>query len=210
MISTRREFMTQLGLLAAIRGSHPDLVLYNGNFITVDSDQPRAQAVAITRGRLSAVGSNADVRAFAGASTKLIDLGGKTVVPGFIDAHSHPAVAGRLHLRQVDADLRSIAAIQAAIRERAAKTPKGERVLAFNVDLRLAKLSLMGRAGLTLSVDAFQSHGRADRSAACDGTGHGPHAELREEPDPGIAKPAGVPLRGACNVLTAYVLQGRG
>jgi predicted amidohydrolase YtcJ len=134
MISTRREFMTQLGLLAAIRGNHPDLVLYNGNFITVDSDQPRAQALAISRDRIRAVGTNTEIRALASATTRLIDLGGHTVVPGFIDAHSHPAVSGRLHLRQVDADLRSISAIQAAIRERAAKTPKGEWVLAFKYD----------------------------------------------------------------------------
>jgi len=64
----------------------------------------------------------------------MIDLGGKTVVPGFIDAHSHPASAGRQHLREVDSDLRSIVAIQTAIRKRAAQTPKGEWVLGFKYD----------------------------------------------------------------------------
>ena len=68
------------------------------------------------------------------AKTKKINLGGKTVVPGFIDAHTHPAVAGRMHLRQVDCDLRSIDAIQQAIRERAAKTPPNEWVLGFKYD----------------------------------------------------------------------------
>jgi hypothetical protein len=63
-----------------------------------------------------------------------IDLGGKTVLPGFIDAHSHPADAGRLHLRMVDCDLRSIQAILAALRERAAKTPAREWVLGFKYD----------------------------------------------------------------------------
>lgn len=134
MISTRREFVTQLGLLAVIRTQHPDLVLYNANIITIDADRPRAQAAAIWRDRIMAVGTNDEVRALANRNTKLVDLTGRTVVPGFIDAHSHPAVAGRLHLRQVDADLRSIAAIQAAIRERAAKTPKGEWIVAFKYD----------------------------------------------------------------------------
>ena len=134
MISTRREFVAQLGLLAAVRSSHPDVVLYNANVITVDPARPRAQAIAIWRDRITAVGSNAEVRALANAATRRIDIGGRTIVPGFIDAHSHPAVAGRLHLRYVDADLRSIAAIQAAIRERAARTPKGEWVLAFKYD----------------------------------------------------------------------------
>src|SRR5687767_6354743 len=131
---TRREFVTQLSLLPALRTSRPELVLFNGNLLTIDEALPRAQAIAIWRDRIVAVGSNADIRPLADATTKLVDLGGSTVVPGFIDAHNHPAVAGRLHLRQVDADLRSIQAIQAAIRERAAKTPKGEWVLAFKYD----------------------------------------------------------------------------
>ncbi|HEX8680063.1 MAG TPA: amidohydrolase, partial [Chthoniobacterales bacterium] len=78
--------------------------------------------------------SNDKIRALATGATKKIDLGGKTVVPGFIDAHTHPAVAGRMHLRQVDCDLRSIDAIKAAIRERATKTPTGEWVLGFKYD----------------------------------------------------------------------------
>lgn len=134
MVSTRREFMAHVGLLLSVRSSKPDLVLHNGRFITVDPERPRAQAVAIWGDRIMAVGSNAEIRALAGPGTRMVDLGQKTVVPGFIDAHSHPAVSGRLHLRQVDADLRSIAAIQQAIRERAAKTPPGQWVLAFKYD----------------------------------------------------------------------------
>jgi hypothetical protein len=67
-------------------------------------------------------------------ATRRIDLGGKTVVPGFIDAHTHPAEAGLLHLQRVDCDLRSIAAIQQAIRERAARTRPGDWVLGFKYD----------------------------------------------------------------------------
>ncbi len=70
----------------------------------------------------------------ATSGTKKINLDGKTVVPGFIDAHTHPAVAGRMHLRQVDCDLRSIEAIQSAIRERASITPPGDWVLGFKYD----------------------------------------------------------------------------
>jgi len=108
--------------------------LYNGHIITVDRTAPRAQAIAISGDRIAQVGDNAHIRALAGRGTRLIDLGGKTVVPGFIDAHSHPAYSGLQHLRAVDADLRSIAAIQAAVRERAARTPKGEWVLGFKYD----------------------------------------------------------------------------
>src|SRR2546430_16466914 len=70
----------------------------------------------------------------AGLGVRKIDRGGKTVLPGFIDAHSHPAAAGLSHLRMADCDLRSIAAIQVAMRERAAKTPAGEWVLGFKYD----------------------------------------------------------------------------
>src|SRR5206468_12977047 len=61
--------------------------------------EPRAEAVAVRRDRFLAVGSNSDVLNLATAATSKIDLGGKTVTPGFIDAHSHPAEAGLMHLR---------------------------------------------------------------------------------------------------------------
>ena len=133
---SRREF---LGTLAAfsllpLEEETPDLVLHNANIYTVNAKEPRAQAVAISRGRIFAIGSDADVLHLVSAATKKIDLGGKTVLPGFIDAHSHPAMAGVMHLRMVDCDLRSIAAIQAALRERAAKTAAGEWVLGFKYD----------------------------------------------------------------------------
>ena len=134
--TSRREFLGALTAfsLFPLEQEKPDLILYNGNILTVNDRDPRAQAVAIARDRFLAVGTNADVLNLAGATSKRIDLGGKTVTPGFIDAHSHPAEAGLMHLRMVDCDLRSIFAIQAALRERAAKTPPGEWVLGFKYD----------------------------------------------------------------------------
>jgi hypothetical protein len=134
--TSRREFLGALTAfsLFPFEQEKPELILYNGNIWTVNEKEPRAQAVAIASGRFLAVGSDADVLNLAGAGAKKIDLGGKTVTPGFIDAHSHPAEAGLMHLRMVDCDLRSISAIQAALRERAAKTPAGEWVLGFKYD----------------------------------------------------------------------------
>lgn len=106
---SRREFLGSLGVFAlSLKYVEPQLVLYNGNVITVDSRTPRAQAVAIADGRFTAVGTNAEIRPLATARTVKINLEGKTVLPGFIDAHSHPAYSGLTHLREVDADLRSI------------------------------------------------------------------------------------------------------
>ena len=139
MPTSRREFLYGLSSAAAfawlpLDRSEPDLILYNANIWTVNPRQPRAQAIAISSGRFLASGTNQEVLALAAGGSKKIDLGGKTVLPGFIDAHSHPAQAGLAHLRMVDCDLRSIADILKALRERAAKTPPGAWVLGFKYD----------------------------------------------------------------------------
>ena len=134
MKTSRRIFLGSLGA-AALRGASvkPDLVLTNGDISTMDSASPRAQAVAIADGRFLAVGSNDEIAHIAGGA-KRIDLGGKPVYPGFIDAHLHTASSGLRHLKEVNCDLRSIAAIQAVLKERAAKTPPGQWVLGFMYD----------------------------------------------------------------------------
>ena len=134
--ANRREFLGALGAfsLFPLMTETPELVLFNANIYTVNDQAPRAQAIAVSAGKILAIGSNSDVMNLASAGSQKIDLGMKTVLPGFIDAHSHPAMAGVMHLRMVDCDLRSIAAIEQALRERAAKTPAGEWVLGFKYD----------------------------------------------------------------------------
>ena len=100
---------------------------YNGNIITVNDRQPRTEAVAIAGNRFLAVAMNEKVLSPASGKTKKMNLESRTVVPGFIDAHTHPAEAGLMHLRQVDCDLRSIAEIQKAILER-------DRILGAGID----------------------------------------------------------------------------
>ena len=133
---SRRGFLTLAGGAALLRAgrTEPQLILHNGNILTIDPQQPRVEAVAIADGRFLAVGSNDEVLGLATARTKKIDLAERTVTPGFIDAHTHPVYAGIRHLRWVDCDLRSITAIQDAIRQRAAKTPPGEWVIGFKYD----------------------------------------------------------------------------
>src|SRR3979490_386953 len=123
--TTRREFLGSLAAftLFPLEQEKPELILHNGHIVTMSAANPVAEAVAISRGRFLAVGKNTEVINLAAQGVRKIDLGGKTVLPGFIDAHSHPAQAGLSHLRMVDCDLRSIADILKPLRERASKTP---------------------------------------------------------------------------------------
>lgn len=68
---------------------HPDLILTNGRFTTLDRAMPNPDAVAITNGVFSAVGSAQDILPLRGAATKVIDLLGRRVIPGLIDSHMH-------------------------------------------------------------------------------------------------------------------------
>ena len=115
-------------------GVPPDLIVLNANVLTQDDQNPSAEAFAVKDERFVAVGSTSDVRNLASASTQVIDAGGATVVPGFIDAHSHPSGAGLNELRNVNTNLGSIARIQVALRERAAQTPPGEWIIGFMYD----------------------------------------------------------------------------
>lgn len=71
-----------------------DLVLTGGHVHTVDAARPRAEAVAVRGDRISAVGSAADVGEWIGPRTRVIDLNGRLLIPGFQDVHIHPIFAG--------------------------------------------------------------------------------------------------------------------
>jgi len=66
-----------------------DRIIHGGPIVTVNPAQPEAEAVAITAGRIVAVGSETEVMKHKGEATEVIDLGGKALVPGFVDGHSH-------------------------------------------------------------------------------------------------------------------------
>ena len=132
---SRRDFVGLLGATALSAAStEPELVLLNGVIHTMDPANPQAEAVAIANGCFLAVGTNAEIGAYATSRTKRLDLGKFPVLPGFIDAHMHVAASGLEHLQSVDTDLPSIAAIKDAIRKRAAQTPAGNWVLGFKYD----------------------------------------------------------------------------
>ncbi len=118
----------------------PDLIFYNGNVITVDSQFRRAKSVAIQGNKFTAVGTNEEIRPLAGPSTRQIDLKGETVIPGIIDAHIHAAHGGMYLLPKFVRfdDCRSIDDMLTAIAAKAETTPPGEWILGsahFDFDL---------------------------------------------------------------------------
>src|SRR5262245_22647112 len=69
--------------------TRPDLILLGGRVLTLDSALRVEEAVALTGDRITAVGTSADVRRLAGADTRVLELRGRAVIPGLIDAHAH-------------------------------------------------------------------------------------------------------------------------
>lgn len=105
-------------------------IYHNGRIVTVDAGFTIAQAVAIRDGRFQAVGSNDAILAQAGPDTRIVDLGGRTAIPGLFDSHLHLYMTAMEAPRVPLIDCRSIADVQAAIAERAASTPRGDWIIA--------------------------------------------------------------------------------
>ncbi len=115
------------------RRAPADTVLLNGTILTVDQAFSRAKAVAISGGRFVAVGKNAEVKKLVGPDTRVLDLEGRTVVPGFIDTHGHIGLFGLETLAVSLAGTRSIPEIQQRIASRARETPLGQWIVTLPV-----------------------------------------------------------------------------
>ena len=106
-----------------------DVVFINGKFTTLGGPADHAQAVAVTGGRFSAVGTRAEIEKLAGKDTEVVDLEGRRVVPGLIDAHCHPVETLWMKDDWVDArfpDTASVATTLEKLADRAKKTKSGD------------------------------------------------------------------------------------
>ena len=111
-----------------------DLVLVNGKIWTVNDKQPEVEAVAVLGNRIAAIGSTGEIRKWIGANTKVIDLQGRRVTPGFNDSHVH-FLDGGMGLASVQLrDARTPEEFRDRIRDFAAKLPKGRWILNGNWD----------------------------------------------------------------------------
>jgi hypothetical protein len=119
-----------LPLTAAAQPQQPaDLIVTNARIYTVDEAHPLAEAMAVRGGKVQFVGSSGAVLALKGASTRVIDLAGKTVIPGMVDAHGHVDNLG-LALRTVDlTGTTSYDEVIARVVARAKSTPAGQWII---------------------------------------------------------------------------------
>ncbi len=127
-----------LSLVAATAAADTaDVIFSGGDILTMRSAQPEyAEALAVKDGKILFVGSAADAKPLAGPATKSVDLGGRTLLPGFIDTHGHFVYFGK---NLVDADLfgcRDVADLVARMKKQAERTPAGSWIVGFGYQPR--------------------------------------------------------------------------
>ncbi len=113
-------------------GTKADLILVNGNIVIMDNARTVTQAVAISGNQILATGTDEAIRAMAKPEAQVIDLLGRTVTPGLIDAHCHLSACGLLGTAYVDVSwpaVNTVEQLQAKIAEKIATTPAGEWVV---------------------------------------------------------------------------------
>jgi len=118
-------------------GDSADLVLKNGVVVTMDDKLPLAEALAVRGGRIVAVGTNQQIAGAIATNTRVIDLAGKCVSPGLIDAHSHAAPFGHMQLKFVllrPPKVHSFATLNAELAKAAKDKPAGEWIVGRGFD----------------------------------------------------------------------------
>ena len=179
------------------------------------ADGDRPEALALRDGRIAHVGTLADCRAAAGPGAEELDLRGRTVLPGFVDAHCHPVMLGETWswVDVSEAAAPSIADLQARLRERLADLPAGAPLFAYGYNhRRLAER----RHPTTADLDAVASDREIYVMNASGHGGilnthglkvHGIHAGTRDVPGGEIGRdaaghPDGLVMDAACDLLT--------
>ncbi len=124
----------------------PDLVIVNGTVLTVDAADRQVEAVAVTAGRISALGTTSEISALRTSATSVIDLEGRTLIPGLTDSHVHLADSAlpemhSVELRDTVGDTDSIAKILDRLRAAASSVPAGRWILAMGSPLQDGRLA---------------------------------------------------------------------
>ncbi|WP_426404452.1 amidohydrolase [Streptomyces sp. R-07] len=201
----------------------PELVFTGGPVLTMDPARPRAEALAVRAGRITAVGSRDEVLRLRGRTTEVVDLAGRALLPGFVEAHGHPVMLA-LAVAPPAVDVRPFTVPTGAlamdrIRAAVAAAAPGEPVCAYGVDPLLQRdLTPPTRASLDalrpdapLVVVANSGHAAWANSAALRAAGI-----TRDTPDPAGARflrdasgePTGEAHEGAAVEALLWVVAG--
>lgn len=179
-----------------------DLLLKNGNICTMDSQRPLVQALAVRFGKIHWLGSDQEAQGLCGSAKEVVDLGGRTVLPGFIDSHNHFCMTAFLR-SQVDcraaAGCLKSGDVVEALRQRAEKTPPGRWILGWGYasylledKKELTRLDLdMASRRHPICLVHVSVHGAVVNSMGLKRLGYG-----RQSPDP----PGGKILRDSRGV----------
>jgi len=116
-------------LLPLIANAQADLIIHNAKVLTVDAKFSIAEAVAVKDGRITKVGKNADILALKTDKTRVIDAGGKVVMPGLMDSHTHPLGSALSEWKEPLPALRSLDDVFAYIRKKAETTKEGDWIV---------------------------------------------------------------------------------
>ena len=115
-------------LVTAVTDAAPTMILHHGKIVTVDGGFRIVSAMAIENERISAVGDDAAILALKGDATQIVDLGGRMVLPGLMDSHSHPVGAATYEFDHSVPDIGDIAQLLDYIASRAETLPEGSLI----------------------------------------------------------------------------------
>lgn len=107
-----------------------DMIITGARVLTMDEGRPRAEAVAVAGGRIVAVGTDAEVMALAGPETQVVQAGGRTLLPGFVESHLHLVLGGNELAQLQLGGVAGIEALSAAVQAYAAANPDLPLVMA--------------------------------------------------------------------------------
>lgn len=199
--------------VAAARDGGVDLIVVNADIRTSDPARPAAQAFAVTDGKFVAVGTKEDIRQLAGDDTEVIDAGGASVLPGFIDGHTH--IGGGADLVN-GVDLYGIPDKKVWLRmigERSAQLPAGEWLVGGRWDYTLAEGELPTREDIDsvvpdrpVALDDVDGHSTWVNSKAMELLGITRDTPVPEGGeivlDPATGEPTGILKEGAARLIS--------
>ena len=160
-------------IFTACKTNHPaDLILLNGKIITVDQNFSIAEAVAVSEDMIIAVGSSSKIKKYANENTKVIDLEGKTVIPGINESHLHPEMAYLSEIEEEIPDVHTIEQLLDWIKHQTTIKEKGQWIIfpkCFStrfIELRSPTLEEMDEAAPFHPVFLDGTYGGVINSAA--------------------------------------------